>query len=79
MESIAEWDVKLKDEAYTKGQHIVHSWEFEYDDGSDGCMPKGWYALGLDRNGAPLQFPVRHEYGPFNSEQEASRFTQGGV
>ena len=73
-ESDEAWDKRLKDEAYAKGAHIPHSWTTEYDDGSDGCMPEGWYLIGLDSNGLPITWPQRHEYGPFKSSEEALAF-----
>ena len=73
-ESDEAWQQRLKDEAFAKGTHIPHSWSTEYDDGADGCMPTGWYLTGLDTNGLPIVFPVRHEYGPFKSNEEALAF-----
>ena len=73
-ESEEGWIQRLKDEAFAKGAHIPHSWSTGYDDGADGCMPEGWYLTGLDTNGLPIDFPVRHEYGPFKSNEEALVF-----
>jgi hypothetical protein len=66
-----DWERRLASEAFAKGAHIPHGWNVDNDDGGDGCMPAGWYLIGLCRNGVPIHFPVRHEYGPFDSENEA--------
>ena len=35
-------------------------------------MPAGWYATGLKENGfSTIDWPIRHEYGPFDTEEEA--------
>ena len=34
-------------------------------------MPAGWYAIGLDARGLPINWPVRQEYGPFATEEAA--------
>lgn len=52
-------------QAIENGQHLVHEWLVEYDDGEDGCVPAGYYVTGLDKNGCPIDWPVRHEYGPY--------------
>lgn len=66
-----DWERRLAGEAFERGDHIPHGWNVEYDSGDDGCMPAGWYLIGNDRNGLPIDFPVRHEYGPFDLEIEA--------
>lgn len=51
------------------------SWRYAYEDGADGCMPSGWYAIGYGKNGFPISEPnCRHEYGPFESKNVASAF-----
>lgn len=52
-------------------QDIPHRWDISYDDGADGWMPAGWHAQGLKSDGFPIDWPVRHEYGPFLTEDEA--------
>ncbi len=71
IETDLQWERRLAREAFAAGKHIPVSYETEYDDGEDGCMPAGWYLTGLDGNGCRIDFPIRHEYGPFESEEEA--------
>ena len=47
-------------------------WKVGYEDGSDGCLPAGWYAEGLDAHGWKITAPFYHEYGPFGTKEEAS-------
>ena len=70
-ESMRDWERRLAREAFERGDHIAASWSTVFDDGDDGCMPAGWYLIGLDRHGIPIDFPVRHEYGEFATEAEA--------
>lgn len=65
------WQLQLSKNAFERGDHKVCKWVVEYDDGADGCMPRGWYLIGMRENGMPIYFPVRHEYGPFETEAEA--------
>ena len=71
METTAQWEERLKSEAYAKGRHIPHSWDISYDSGDDGCMPTGWYLVGLDKVGLPIVWPQRHEYGAYSTKLEA--------
>lgn len=48
-------------------------WQITHDDGADGCMPTGWYAIGLGANGFMIDRETRHEYGPFASAAAARR------
>lgn len=66
-----EWERELYRRAFAAGADKAHSWSFEFEDGEDGCMPPGWYAIGLDAVGLPITWPVRHEYGPYKTEAEA--------
>jgi len=70
-ESTAQWSARLAREAIAQGRHIPKAWETEFDDGADGCMPTGWYLFGLDEHGCRITFPVRHEYGPFSTQEKA--------
>ena len=70
-ETDLQWEQRLASEAFASGRHVPASFATSYDDGVDGCMPSGWYLQGLDANGLTIDFPVRHEYGPFKSEAEA--------
>lgn len=63
--------------AIAEGKDLPHSWDFYFEDGEDGCMPIGWYAIGLDAGGSPIYWPVRHEYGPFADEEDAIEFSKG--
>lgn len=65
------WEKDLADKAIENGSTVPVSWRTEFDDGSDCCMPSGWYLFGLDKWGMEIVWPVRHEYGPFATEQEA--------
>lgn len=65
-----EWDRVETAEDFPK------SWRFTFDDGADGCMPCGWYAEGLDAAGFPVVWPVRHEYGPFETRGEAEIYVR---
>lgn len=38
-------------------------------------MPKGWYLIGCGKNGFPIDHPIRHEYGPFDTKAEASNYS----
>ena len=67
METAEEFSRRLARGAFARGDHRVSSWRIEYEDGEDGCMPSGWYLLGLDRHGGYNTFPVRHEYGPYET------------
>ena len=67
---------QLAEEAYAENRHIPASWEVSYDDGADGCIPAGWYLQGLAANGFTVDFPIRHEYGPFKSEAAANRYKE---
>ncbi len=58
-------------ECIAAGKDIPVSWLFEYDNGSDRCLPAGWYATGLDARGWRMTWPSRHEYGPFDTEAGA--------
>lgn len=69
------WTLRLSKEAFDKGKHIPKQWSTEYDTGGDGCMPQGWYLIGRDTNGFPIDFPIRHEYGPFDTEPEAKNYS----
>ncbi len=46
-------------------------WVIEYEDGADGCLPAGWYAEGIDAKGRKITAPFYHEYGPFDTKEEA--------
>jgi len=70
-ESDQEWQRRLATAALAAGKDIPQSWRFEYDDGADGCMPSGWYAIGLDATGGAITWPIRHEYGPYRTKAEA--------
>lgn len=72
--TIQDWKKQLADAAYTEGRHIPASWSIEFEDGKDGCMPSGQYLMGLDRLGMYIDFPIRHEYGPFATVEEAAAF-----
>lgn len=72
--SDAVWWERIAWERYATGDHIPRSWKVEHDDGEDGCMPMGWYAIGLDAKGWPIDWPIRHEYGPFRTERDARSF-----
>lgn len=67
-----EWEQELAQAAFARKAHVPHSWDTVYDSGNDGCMPAGWYLLGLDAAGQPITFPVRHEYGPYSTQDEAN-------
>ena len=41
-----QWQANLEKEAFKRGDHIPHAWQVIFDDGMDGCMPKGFYAMG---------------------------------
>lgn len=69
-----DWELKLAEQAFRAGQHIPVSWILEYDDGADGCMPTGWYVIGADASGMAMYWPIRHEYGPFESQEQAAGF-----
>tara|TARA_R110000824_G_scaffold318538_1_gene505692 strand:- start:256 stop:504 length:249 start_codon:yes stop_codon:yes gene_type:complete len=69
--NIREWMSNLARDAFERGNHIPHSWIVRFDDGGDGCVQKGFYAFGVQRNGAPCDFPIDHEYGAFESEKDA--------
>jgi hypothetical protein len=69
-----QWTMNLAKEAFEQGKDIPAKWETVYDDGADGCVPVGWYLIGVDKNGFSITFPVRHEYGPFKSKQQALDF-----
>jgi len=69
-ETTDDWQDRLAREAFASGSDVPKSWKTEYDDGADGCMPAGWYLLGLDADNLPITWPTRHEYGPFKSEEE---------
>ncbi len=71
VESLVDWQRRLSLEAFERGDHKPASWSTTYDDGTDGCMPAGWYLEGLNSNGMQITFPVRHEYGPFDTQQQA--------
>lgn len=71
-----QWEESLADTAIVEGRHIVASWDVSFEDGEDGCLPAGWYAVGLDARGLAIVWPVRHEYGPFDTETEAVHFTR---
>jgi hypothetical protein len=50
-----------------------------YDDGSDGCMPAGWYVTELDAIGNTVvtetdYYVVKNEYGPYESKEVAEEF-----
>lgn len=66
-----EFELALVAACVAKGDHIPKSWTFPFDDGADGCMPQGWYAIGCDENGLAIVWPTRMEFGPFNTEAEA--------
>lgn len=66
-----QWWAKRSEEAFKRNDHIPHSWEFEYDDGADGLMPEGWYIVGMGANGFPVDWPIRQEYGPYETKEEA--------
>lgn len=38
-------------------------------------MPAGWYAQGLGQDNLPIVWPIRHEYGPFKTREEARQHT----
>ena len=67
-----DWLKELINKAFIDGKHIAESWSIEHDDGEDGCMPDGWYLIGLDSCGLPITWPVRHEYGPYRTRQQAA-------
>jgi hypothetical protein len=69
--SMQQWQANLANEAFERGEHIPHAWQVIFDNGMDGCMPKGFYAIGMKKNGTPCDFPIMHEYGAFDSEKEA--------
>jgi len=69
--SMQQWQANLAKEAFERGNHIPHTWKVIFDDGMDGCMPKGFYAMGMQENGVLCDFPIMHEYGAFDSEKEA--------
>jgi hypothetical protein len=69
--SMQQWQTSLAKEAFKRGEHIPHAWKVIFDDGMDGCMPKGFYAVGMKENGTPCDFPIMHDYGAFDSEKEA--------
>lgn len=52
----------------------VH-WNIVFDDGADGCMPAGYYAIGLNYLGLQIRgwLQPRHEYGPFATADEAAQ------
>jgi len=70
MESLQEWTNRLAEEAFAKNKHLPAAWSVEFEDGKDGCTPAGWYLIGLDDMGWIIDFPVRHEYGPFKRVHE---------
>ena len=74
-ESDSDWWGRIARESISQGRDRPCSWEIQYDDGEDGCMPSGWYAQALAANGASIDWPIRHEYGPFDSESEALEHT----
>ena len=61
------WWGRVAAEAIATGRDVPKSWDISYDSGADGCMPAGWYAIALDDRGMPVDWPVRHEYGPFRT------------
>lgn len=72
----ADWQKSLAKRAYETGEDMPQNWVTEYEDGSDGMMPAGWYLIGLDKNGNAITKPERHEYGPFETETEASGYSK---
>ena len=66
-----QWATDLAREAIVRGDHIPHTWQVVFDDGMDGCVPKGFYAMGMKENGTLCDFPIIHEYGAFDSKKEA--------
>jgi len=68
MDAKERYDLAMK--SYADGEHIPHEWKADYDEG-EGCWPGGWYLRGYQKHGMPCCFPIRHEYGPFETEAEA--------
>lgn len=58
------------------GEHIPVAWRIEHDEISDGCMPAGWYAVGVDKNDLPIDWPFTLCYGPFDTKTEAQSAAQ---
>ena len=52
-------------------REMVCRWEIEFESGDDGCMPQGWYLMGIDRIGNYITYPIRHEYGPYETKASA--------
>ena len=65
------WWRWIADLCYARKEHVPRRWEIEYEDGADGCLPAGWYAIGVDYLGLLVDWPMRHEYGPFDLREEA--------
>lgn len=76
METVSNerWQQQLEEAAYKKGQHIPAHWEVNYEEG-EGCFPGGWYLSGIGANGFPCSYPMRHEYGPFDTKAAAHAYT----
>jgi hypothetical protein len=58
------------------GEHIPVAWRIEHDEGSDGCMPAGWYAVGVNWRDMPIDWPYNLCFGPFSTKVEAQSATQ---
>lgn len=74
-ESDSVWWEKIALEAILKGKDTPQQWNIIFDDGADGCIPEGWYVQGLNSAGWLIDWPTRHEYGPFSTETEARNYT----
>lgn len=68
MNTTIPWSVRNRRETQ---DDRPRSWLISYEDGSDGCLPAGWYAEGLDSRGWRITEPVYHTYGPFETEEDA--------
>jgi len=62
--------------AIAAGEHIAVAWRIEHDEVSDGCMPAGWYAVGVDCRDLPIDWPFSLCFGPFDTKVEAQSAAQ---
>jgi hypothetical protein len=69
-----EWERSLVKDIEDKGLDIPVRWKLVHDTDDDGCMPVGWYLIGINKNNHPIDYPIRMEFGPFDTTMEAESF-----
>jgi hypothetical protein len=69
------WETQAR-RAIAAGEHIPVAWRIEHDEVSDGCMPAGWYAVGVDWRDMPIDWPYTLCFGPFDTKNEAQSAAQ---